>query len=113
MSEKLTAEDIFNGYAQSDAYDNSCLYPDNALRAMEEYAAQQVEEHKYTNQILAVGYNRLNKENEQIKEERDRALDLLKQANSILNIRNDRIESWGPFAQDVQDFFNSINNPNG
>ena len=55
MSEKLTAADIFNGYAQSDVYDNSCLYSDNALRAMEEYAAQQVQ---------------------QITEERDRAISL-------------------------------------
>lgn len=94
MSEKLTAEQKYKEFQKSLSpyvIRKLQLSKTGIIILMEEYAAQQVQ---------------------QITEERDKALDLLKRANSILN-RSYKIEPWSPFAQEVQDFLNSINKTNG
>lgn len=55
MSEKLTAEDIFYHHYLGADNDYACLYKDEAIDAMEEYAARQVR---------------------QVTEERDKAISL-------------------------------------
>lgn len=103
MSEKLTAKTVlenvcwrhwgqtFDTLCSNDGNQQSGFWAPLIREAMEEYA------------VLQVQY---------IKEERDKALDHLKEANSILNISGYRIEPWSPFAQQLQDFLTSINKIN-
>ena len=91
--------------------------------AMEEYAAQQVEQQtkqlkeeleksQNSNSVLGEGWHRLNEENKQLKEERDRAIWIIKQANSILNHSSYYILQKSPFARWVKDFLNQLNQNN-
>lgn len=63
--------------------------------AMEEYAAVQVEQ-----------------QTKQLKEERDRAVEIIKRADGILNYSGYDIAYGSPFAQWVKDFLNQLNQKN-
>lgn len=90
MSEKLTAEEVLEKHRVM----HLVPFPvrERLFPAIEEYAAHQIRE---------------------IKEERDKAMEILKQANSILNISGYKIEPWSPFAEQLQTFLTSINKTNG
>lgn len=65
------------------------------LDAMEEYAAQQVEQ-----------------QTKQLREERDRAVDLINRADGVLNYSGFAIHPESPFAKWVKDFLKQLNQNN-
>lgn len=89
MSEKVTAVEVL---LNRTIWIGGSQEREQIISVMEEYAAQQVQ---------------------QIKEERDKAMEILKQANSILNTSGYKIEPWSPFAEQLQNFITSINQTNG
>lgn len=89
MSEKVTAVEVL---LNSTIWIGATQEREQIISVMEEYAAQQAQ---------------------QITEERDKAMEILKQANSILNIGGYKIEPWSPFAEQLQNFLTSINQTNG
>lgn len=74
---------------------------------MEEYAAQQAEGYKCTNEILAVGHNRLNRENEKM-------IELLKECRLQLEYLDRRFPAgtMPNILSRIQEFLTSINKTN-
>lgn len=106
MSDKLTAAEVlikWIGYGELPINPN-----DRVIRAMEEYAAQQAEGYKYTNEILAVGHNRLNRENEKM-------IELLEECRLQLEYIDRRFPTGTTpnILSRVQEFLTSIETTNG
>lgn len=106
MSENLTAEQVLKNNRALHLIGRSAK--GRIIDSMEEYAAQQVQEYRYTSEILAVGHSRLNRENEKM-------IELLDECRLQLEYMDKRFPTGTTpnILSRVQDFLTSINKVNG